>query len=60
MSDILVINTDTNQTKIVNHEPLNVYNDKNPLLDRVMPEFSFLNPDIDVFSLVERIGKILH
>lgn len=55
MSDILVINTDTNQTKIVNHDPLNVYDDKNPLLDRVMPEFSFLNPDIDPAELISRL-----
>lgn len=55
MSDVIVINTESNETKIINHEPFNVYDDKNPLLSQVMPIFDFAKKPVEPAELIARL-----
>lgn len=55
MSETIVINTNTNETKVINYEPFNIYDDKNPLLSQIMPIFDFIKKPIDPVELVSRL-----
>lgn len=49
---VVTINTNEGQSKIVNYEVLPIYADTLPMLSNIMPEFDFSNPTINPIDLI--------
>lgn len=54
-TNTLKINTGTEPVKVKNYEPLQVFNDLNPMLDKIMPDFDFNNPPMHPEELSGRL-----
>jgi len=55
MSDVLTIDTEAGILKEKKIEPLTVYSDDHPLLNKVMPKYTEELPNSDMYNLVKRM-----